>query len=168
MSVCRKCSNELPVQSFKTKSKKNSEFCSHCRSLTRVGKKVYNTFVKQQRETCAVCHTECSDLRIDLKESGEVRGLLCIDCEVALVEMKQSPITVASALHYLEKDFATSPVRTIQIIVAPGNNEVLMAHDNFSYWELSAVMYRAIEQIEEQMMFEQHQKVLHDEEDEEE
>lgn len=166
MSVCGKCSNELPAQSFKTKSKKNSEFCSHCRNLNRVGKKVYNNFVKQQRKTCAVCHAECEDLRIDLNADGEVRGLLCIDCEVALVEMKQSPITVASALHYLEKDLTTRPVRTVQIVVAPGNNDVFMAYDHFSYWELNAVLYRAIEQVEEQMLFE-HQKA-HDEEDEEE
>lgn len=153
--VCDKCSCELPAQSFKTRAKKDSKFCSHCRNLSRVGKKVYNQFVQKQHNTCAVCQAKCEDLRIDLNHEGNVRGLVCIDCEVALIEMKQSPITVASALHYLEKDLASRPVRTVQIIVTPGN-DVLITSDNFSYWELNAALYRAIEQLEEQQMIAEH------------
>lgn len=163
--VCTKCSSELPAQSFKTKSKKNSKVCTHCRSLTRVGKKVYNQLVEKQHNTCAICQNKCEDLRLDLNAEGNVRGLLCLDCEVALVELHQSPLTVAAALHYLEKDFNLRPLRMVQIIVSPGN-DVIITSDNFSFWELNAALYRAIEQLEEQQMFDH--KTLPQEDDEEE
>lgn len=165
--VCDKCSCELPAQSFKTKTLKDSKFCTHCRSLTRFGKKFYNQLVQLQRKACAICLTKCDNLRIDLNSDEEVRGLLCLDCEVALAEMKQSPVTVAAALHYLEKDMNTKPVRTVQIIVSPGN-DVLISYAGFSFWELNAALYRAIEQLEEQQLILSHQMMMHEEENDEE
>lgn len=165
--VCGKCSCELPGQSFKTRNKRDSQFCTHCRNLSRVGKKLYAQLVQKQHKTCAVCQAKCEDLRIDLNPEGKVRGLLCLECEVALMEMKQSHITVASALHYLEKDLTTGPVRTVQIIVTPGN-DVLISTDNFSYWELNAVLYRTLEQLEEQQMIMEHRIHLEGEPDDEE
>lgn len=68
--------------------------------LTRIE---YNAMLEKQHGRCAACEEE-KPLHIDHDhETGEVRGLLCQECNCALGFVKDDVITLTRLIAYLEK-----------------------------------------------------------------
>lgn len=88
-------------------TKKNMHVCA---SLTRkygISLDEYDRMLEEQGNECAVCDRTPEDngrrLAVDHNHStGEVRGLLCDQCNVALGKLQDSPALLRNALAYLE------------------------------------------------------------------
>jgi hypothetical protein len=67
----------------------------------------YNLMVKNQNECCAICNTKMIGPRepaIDhCHNTGQVRGLLCSSCNIALGHMKDDINRLENAIAYLKK-----------------------------------------------------------------
>jgi hypothetical protein len=66
-----------------------------------------NSMMKDQNNQCAICEKEFEDkykVQIDhCHTSGDVRGLLCIECNWMLGKAQDNPTTLRNAADYLEK-----------------------------------------------------------------
>lgn len=119
MKSCSKCKEIKPLEDFH-KNKKNEDglhyHCKVCRkeeSLKTYGLTLdtYDELLKQQKGVCAICSTD--DPRGQSKagrfyvdhnhQTGEVRGLLCNDCNTALGLFKDSQLLLLKAEQYLDK-----------------------------------------------------------------
>jgi len=68
----------------------------------------YDKLLKQQNNSCAVCGTHQSQLKRSLAvdhnhETGQIRGLLCDNCNIALGHLNESIDLLDKAKTYLEK-----------------------------------------------------------------
>ena len=66
----------------------------------------YNLLYKKQNRGCAICSvpTGSNDKRLSVDhnhQTGEVRGLLCDDCNIGLGKFKDNPNLLAKAINYL-------------------------------------------------------------------
>lgn len=63
--------------------------------------------ILEQDELCAICNKKCSQgKRLSLDhdhDTGQIRGLLCASCNLALGGFNDSPDILKKALKYLEK-----------------------------------------------------------------
>lgn len=69
---------------------------------------VYNKMFENQMGCCLICNQHQSDLNKSLRvdhnhETGEVRGLLCSNCNVGIGMFKDNPKFLESAIKYLTK-----------------------------------------------------------------
>ena len=66
----------------------------------------YDQMLVQQNSVCAICKSPCATgkaLAVDHDHnSGQVRALLCKDCNVSLGLMKEDPNLLRAAADYLE------------------------------------------------------------------
>ena len=70
-------------------------------------KEDYNNLLKRQHHKCAICGVDESELEKRLHvdhnhETGEVRGLLCVNCNLGLGLFKDSQEALIYALLYLQ------------------------------------------------------------------
>jgi hypothetical protein len=69
----------------------------------------YNTMLKQQNHSCAICKTDETDvfkqvLYVDhCHTTGKIRGLLCMQCNAGLGKFKDSLDMLEAAKDYLRK-----------------------------------------------------------------
>ena len=67
----------------------------------------YDRMLDEQQGVCAICQTECSTgnrLAVDhCHETGEVRGLLCSNCNLGLGKLKDSVKSLQRAIDYLQR-----------------------------------------------------------------
>jgi hypothetical protein len=114
---CTKCGDIKPLTEFHKNSKNNDGYAYHCKacrkeeSLKTYGLTLedYDDLLDKQNGCCAICGTE--DPRGQSKagrfyvdhnhKTGEVRGLLCNDCNTALGLFKDSTELLASGIKYL-------------------------------------------------------------------
>jgi hypothetical protein len=63
----------------------------------------YDVMAAEQDNRCAICNTETKGrLCVDhCHATGKVRGLLCVNCNIAIGAFRDSTINVAEALNYL-------------------------------------------------------------------
>lgn len=62
----------------------------------------YNEMLLKQNCRCKICDTESSGLVVDhCHSSGDVRGLLCKNCNVGLGYFKDNPERIEKAAQYL-------------------------------------------------------------------
>lgn len=77
----------------------------HLRNRYGVSLQEYSARLKEQAGRCAICGTEDSvrdSFDVDHDHvTGEVRGLLCLNCNVGLGSFKDSPVFLAEAVKYL-------------------------------------------------------------------
>jgi hypothetical protein len=89
----------------------------HCRTCMRERHKEFRRYVygltaeqhdellKQQDAVCAICRTPAAEGRVLVVDhnhaSGEIRGLLCSDCNTALGQFLDSPALLRAAVVYL-------------------------------------------------------------------
>jgi hypothetical protein len=112
----KKCTKCLENKSLSEFNKKRDYFDSRCR-ICKSRKRAYKKYLKYkdfdegkyivlktlQEFKCAICEVE-TDLVIDHDHvTGEVRGLLCNNCNWLLGHAKDSKTTLFSAILYLEK-----------------------------------------------------------------
>lgn len=118
MKTCPKCNRELEEKSFFSLGNgRRSNICSRCkyksrnkdyklrRGSKRFGYEIadgqFDDLFKKQNGLCAICNSK-EKLVVDHDhKTGEVRGLLCNNCNIALGIMKDSPDILRAAFHYL-------------------------------------------------------------------
>ena len=129
IKVCSKCNTEKPLDNFGVNRATKDGFQYHCKECIRAySKKVYtpenradknlrhkfgitledyDSMLEQQDGKCAICKSEDSKgkrFSVDHNhKTGEVRGLLCNPCNVAIGLLKDSPEVIDSAKEYLLK-----------------------------------------------------------------
>jgi Recombination endonuclease VII len=132
--VCQKCGDEKPIEDFYPKSRKSqyenskagvSHRCRPCDQNRRLESKYgvtldqYNQMFIDQKGHCAGCGRHQKDLTKKLcvdhnHASGQVRGLLCGTCNVALGMLRESKQTLSNLIDYLTKsELAVSNVVSI-------------------------------------------------------
>lgn len=129
---CRDCGkeahNEVELEEFrKAKSCKygRQNFCKSCHSEKRrkenpdtkknlhlkrtygITLVEYNTMFKEQKGCCKICGTHQSNLKHSLHvdhchTTGEVRGLLCSNCNAGLGMFKDNVTFLKNAIEYLK------------------------------------------------------------------
>jgi Autographiviridae endonuclease VII len=78
----------------------------------------YKDQLEKQNHRCAVCSGHQSEFKHAFAQdhnhqTGELRGLLCGNCNQALGKLKENPVTIAAALDYVLKwNSKTSEVET--------------------------------------------------------
>ena len=133
MKKCTKCGEVKPLNSFYIHSKETGIYRNDCKdcSKKRTAKNTmspeyfrenhlkktygitleqYDKMLEEQDNGCAICGTEESGgkgrFHVDhCHDTGKVRGLLCMPCNVALGGFKDSVLNLASAIQYLEKGY---------------------------------------------------------------
>ena len=116
--VCSNCHSSLPLIAFYFKSSdpkddRRHSVCKECDNDTRrsnhlknkygVSEEDYSEMLSEQEGVCAVCEvgTE-STLHVDHNHTtGEVRGLLCVNCNTGLGKLQDDPKVLAKAMTYL-------------------------------------------------------------------
>lgn len=108
LKICPKCGRVLPENMFAP----NTKHCKICRRdydwQYRYGlsPEQYYELYKAQDGKCKICGKELPDgeyLHVDHnKETGEVRGLLCKDCNIGLGSFKDNPESLINAAKYIE------------------------------------------------------------------
>jgi len=89
----------------------NNKDAHACRTLQRkygISLEEYEELHKKQDGQCRICDTTAEEngrrLAVDHNhKTGEVRGLLCDQCNVGLGKFKDSPTRLRAALNYLEE-----------------------------------------------------------------
>ena len=102
---CKTCKGALDKKLYSTDKNKSYKY------VDRYGITVddYNSMFEEQQGCCAICSTHQSALTRSLAvdhchETGKVRGLLCISCNVGLGHFKDSLINLNMAISYLNKE----------------------------------------------------------------
>ena len=110
LKKCAKCGQILPLSMFTGKG-------TYCKTCSRdyawqyrygISPEQYYELYQKQGGKCKICGAEVFEgkyLCIDHnKETGEVRGLLCRECNVGLGMFKDSPDIIKKALKYLKEN----------------------------------------------------------------
>lgn len=117
--VCRKCEQSLPLMDF-YKNKRGRDglhsICKRChkaymrnRHTTTtfgVSTEQYNELLAKQQNRCAICVEENGAplLAIDHNhKTGEIRGLLCADCNAGLGRFHDNTLYLERAMDYLQE-----------------------------------------------------------------
>ncbi len=124
MRVCRDCLIEKPLESFAWKgSGQRKDICKVChadREWARRLKKEYGIIPEdydrmflEQGGVCLICKEPPSGRVIRLAvdhnhETGQVRGLLCVDCNNGIGRLGDSIELLESAIEYLSNYDLTS------------------------------------------------------------
>ena len=133
MRTCSKCKLELPLSSFyKDRSRKNGHYprCKECQSTytkawrkenldktrkyfikNRYGISVeeYNSMLREQMDACSICITVFPGGKRDVfyidhdHKTGNVRGLLCRNCNLMIGYAKDDTDILREAVRYLER-----------------------------------------------------------------
>jgi len=69
--------------------------------------KKYDEMLKSQKGVCAICKSSCrsgKNLAVDhCHKTGQVRGLLCVECNLGIANLKESKDIFQKAIEYVEK-----------------------------------------------------------------
>jgi len=84
--------------------------CSPCydlQSLYGVSPEQYNAIFKAQKGQCAICLRHSTQFKQRLgvdhnHQTGQVRGLLCVQCNVCVGAAHEDPLILKRALRYLK------------------------------------------------------------------
>lgn len=115
--VCTKCGESKPTLEFHKNYKNNDGLHYHCKkcrkneSLKQYDMTLsdYDKMLEKQGGRCKICSTDtprgqstAGRFYVDHNhETGEVRGLLCNDCNTGIGLLKDSPLILSKAIEYL-------------------------------------------------------------------
>lgn len=95
---------------FKKYFKSDHGYNKHLQRQFGITVEVYNDMLARQGHVCAICNQPCrSGRRLAVDHShrtGEVRGLLCLDCNTAIGKLQDSSVIAYQAARYLERSGA--------------------------------------------------------------
>lgn len=102
-SRCKPCFNEKARENYK----KDPEYqrMRRRRYLYGISQEQYDAMLEAQHGRCAICRIKYDkEYHVDhSKETGEVRGLLCNNCNTGLGKFKDDSSLLLEAARYLEK-----------------------------------------------------------------
>lgn len=128
---CRECWNKYQCEYTKERRVENEEFrnklSAHTRKSTLKAKygiteEQYQEMHRIQGGVCAICKFPCSSgdkLSVDhCHKTGEIRGLLCKSCNIAIAAVDESEDVIYSMLDYLRQhnDKATVQIRQPRLV----------------------------------------------------
>lgn len=108
-SDCKGCGIEFDI------SVKQGGYCSYrcmkTHTVYNINQKIYNSMLKSQNYSCAICKTAFDQTNKKLKQinidhdhdTGKVRGLLCSFCNRSLGLLKENVITLKNMVKYIKK-----------------------------------------------------------------
>lgn len=102
---CKKCSRKRTIEYGKKNKDKRYGAC--IKYLYGISLELYKEILKIQQNKCAICKstkTQKNKKRFDIDhnhETGEVRGLLCHNCNLGLGNFKENTKALKSAIEYL-------------------------------------------------------------------
>lgn len=114
---CNKCGTEKPLSEYYYR-KDNDTHRKECKSCLKESHQIkkygvcnikYGEMLKEQEGKCAICESKLNSSRytkfaIDhCHKSGEIRGLLCTNCNTAIGLMKDSTHRLQKAIDYLSR-----------------------------------------------------------------
>ena len=76
------------------------------RNIHGITPAMYETVLMLQNDACAICNEKPKGKKsytVDMRMRGDLRGLLCTTCAIALGNFKKSPDMLKKALEYLTK-----------------------------------------------------------------
>lgn len=87
---------------------KSKQYHNSIKSLYGINKLEYNVLLASQDNSCAICNTHVSQLNRGLfvdhdHSTGQVRGLLCHNCNTGIGMLKDDPKLLQNALWYFEQ-----------------------------------------------------------------
>lgn len=96
---CRECKYTYAKDDYKING-----WSKHLRATYGITVEEYNSLLEEQNGVCAICedtykHALCVDHD---HKTGEIRGLLCKPCNLAIGNMKDDPDRLRNAARYLE------------------------------------------------------------------
>lgn len=100
---------EREIERVKLQYRKNPELSREKLLKRRFGItiKIYDEMLKSQNGVCAICQSPCTsgkNLAVDhCHKTGQVRGLLCVDCNLGIANLKESKDIFQKAADYVEK-----------------------------------------------------------------
>lgn len=132
MKACTKCGEVKPLEDFHKEKKQRDGRTSRCkvcynadcrkryhknesqswayqlRKKYGIGPDDYSRMLEEQGGCCAICGKHHSDLSkrmaVDHNHAtGEVRGLLCADCNTGIGKLNDDPAVLRRACEYLEE-----------------------------------------------------------------
>lgn len=109
---CHKCGERKPLTEFHRRNRYGRQdwqtTCKECKKHVNrerfYGLTVedYNRLLEAQQGGCALCGRTTLKLHIDHDhDTGQVRGLLCVNCNTALGKLGDTPAGLLRALSYL-------------------------------------------------------------------
>lgn len=104
-SDCRSCETDEVRQYRKTERGKRLQRLSHVKRVYGLSEQEYDDLLVDCGNCCSICAISFKEIvpRVDHDHvTGEIRGLLCDDCNVGLGRFKDDVENVRSALRYLE------------------------------------------------------------------
>ncbi len=114
--ICRLCHTEKPLDDYYYRNEigKHRNECKLCMIESHRYKKLgvcnikYEDILTSQKGCCAICDSKLNSSRytkfaVDHNHlTGQVRGLLCMQCNTAIGLMKESVVRLQSAITYLQ------------------------------------------------------------------
>ena len=100
---------EREIERAKIKYKENPELSRDKLLKRRFGItiKKYDEILKSQKGVCAICKSDCpsgKNLAVDhCHKTGQIRGLLCFNCNLGIANLKESKEIFHKAAEYVEK-----------------------------------------------------------------
>lgn len=104
--ICRKCRNKKATtwQRLNPRTKRNT----HLKSKFGITVDQFDELLAKQNHCCAICMSPDSKGRgtfhVDhCHQTGQIRGLLCHDCNTGIGKLGDSPEALKKAVDYLER-----------------------------------------------------------------
>ncbi len=107
-AVCKLCQSAYSAKWYQENKERMKERMRANAYMRQYGITVeeYDVLYEEQNRGCAICFAPTGSnnkrLAVDHNhETGEVRGLLCDDCNIGLGKFKDNPNLLATAINYL-------------------------------------------------------------------
>lgn len=108
LAVCKECRVDDRSSTYRR--------AVHIKSLYGITEAEYDRLLAQQRHRCAICKAETpgsrGEWRVDHDHAtGQVRGLLCNNCNSGIGYLKDDPDVLAAAARYVAKHRQAEPIQ---------------------------------------------------------
>ena len=118
LKYCTHCAIEKPVEDFSKSKRRRDGLQIKCRTCVRdrdlkrrFGSSLqeYKSLLSKQEGKCAICgklNESIKSLHLDhCHKSGNIRGLLCANCNIGLGNFFDNRAFLFQAIEYLEKEY---------------------------------------------------------------
>lgn len=116
-SPCKKCASDKAKKNYTKKPREPYKYHTkeekqkavlgyYLKKKFNITVQEYDDLLRKQNGVCSVCKKQCptgNRLAVDHNHiTGEVRGLLCINCNIILGQAQDNPILLKQLAEYLE------------------------------------------------------------------
>ncbi len=101
--ICKDCWNKYQRERYHAKYSKDNNF----KSRYNITEAEYNVILSSQLECCAICKKKCKTgrrLAVDHNhQTNEIRGLLCMRCNVTIGNLRDNEDLIWDIMEYLKR-----------------------------------------------------------------